>query len=419
MKLQSRILLGLAAGAAAGIAARELSGAAPWVTWVGDNVAQPIGQVFLRLLLMTVVPLIFTSIVTGVYGLGDLRHVGRVGGRAFLFFVLSTLLAVGLGLVLIDWLRPGAGVSPEVRDKLLETYRSQTEGLQAGGSTEFGINTFVQIVPRNPLKAAADMDMLAVLFVALAFGAGLAALPKDVSQPVLALVDGVQQVLMVIIAAAMRIAPYGVFGLVFVVTSRFGWNLLKPLGGYMFVVLLGLALHGLVTLSAMAKWMGGVSPIVFWRKSRRSLTTAFSTSSSNATLPTNIDVAHKEFGMPAHVAGFVLPLGATMNSNGTALFEGMTVLFLAQVFGIELALGQQFVVLCLAVITSIGVAGVPGGSLPLLMMVLATVNVPPEAIAIVIGVDRLLDMCRTTINVAGDLAAALFAARGESARPAA
>lgn len=416
MNLQTRILLGLVGGAAAGITARVASDGAPWVTWVGDNVLGPIGQVFLRLLLMTVVPLVFTSIVTGVHGLGDLRHVGRVGGRALFFFLLSTLTAGALGLALTDWMRPGDGITTEMRDTLLETYRSQADGLQAGGPAGFGVHTFVNIVPRNPFKAAVDMDMLAVLFTALAFGAALASLPSENARPVMSVIEGVQRALMVIIGAAMQIAPFGVFGLVFVVTSRFGWDLLAPLGSYMLVVVLGLALHGALTISLLVRWLGGMNPVTFWKKSRRSFATAFSTSSSSATLPTNISVAQEELGLPAHVAGFVLPLGATMNMNGTALFEGVTVLFLAQVFGVELALGQQIVVLMLAVLTAIGAAGVPGGSLPLMMMVLATVGVPPEAIAIVIGVDRLLDMCRTTINVTGDLAAAVFAARGEKAR---
>jgi len=374
-----------------------------------------VGQVFLRLLLMTVVPLVFTSIATGVLGLGDLRHVGRVGGRALLFFLVSTVCAVLLGLALTQLVRPGDGLPDEVRASLLATYRTQTEGLQTGAAAGFGVQTLVQIVPRNPLRAATDMDMLAVLFTALVFGAALARLPESVSRPVVALLDGVQRALMVIIGWAMQLAPYGVFGLVFVVTSRFGWDLLQPLGRYVFVVVLGLALHAGVVLSLLVRWLGGVAPRTFWRKARRSLTTAFSTSSSNATLPTNIAVAREEFGLPDHVAGFVLPLGATMNMNGTALFEGVTVLFLAQVFGVDLSLTQQLGVLFLAVLTAIGAAGVPGGSLPLLMMVLASVNVPPEGIAIVIGVDRLLDMCRTTVNVTGDLAAALFAARGERA----
>lgn len=413
VKLQTRIVLGLLTGAAAGVVVRRLGAGSAWVNWVGDNVAGPVGQVFLRLLLMTVVPLVFTSIVTGVYGLGDLRHVGRIGGRALAFFALSTVAAVLLGLVLTDWLRPGMGLTEAMRASLLETYRSQTQGLQSGAATGFGVQTLVQIVPRNPLRAAVDMDMLAVLFTALAFGAALAALPQETARPVLAVIDGVQRALMVIISAAMQLAPIGVFGLVFVVTSRFGWELLRPLGGYVLVVVLGLTLHGLVVLSLLVRWLCGIGPVDFWRKARRSVATAFSTSSSNATLPTNLAVAREEFGVPAHVAGFVLPLGATMNMNGTALFEGVTVLFLAQVFGVELDLGQQVAVLFLAVLTAIGAAGVPGGSLPLLMMVLASVDVPPEGIAIVIGVDRILDMCRTTINVSGDLAAALFAARGE------
>jgi len=226
------------------------------------------------------------------------------------------MCAGALGLLLTDLVRPGESISVQMRDTLLDTYRSQADGLQAGGSTGFGVHTFVQIVPRNPFKAAVDMDMLAILFTALAFGAALASLPSEAARPVLAVIDGVQRALMAIIGAAMHVAPFGVFGLVFVVTSRFGWDLLRPLGSYMLVVVVGLFLHGAVTLSALVHFLGGVRPLTFWRKARRSVATAFSTSSSNATLPTNIAVAQEEFGLPAHIAGFVLPLGATMNMNG-------------------------------------------------------------------------------------------------------
>jgi DAACS family dicarboxylate/amino acid:cation (Na+ or H+) symporter len=205
--------------------------------------------------------------------------------------------------------------------------------------------------------------------------------------------------------------------LIFAVTSRFGWHLLRELGWYVVVVVLGLVLHATISLSLLVRFLGGMSPIQFWRKSRMCLITAFSTSSSNATLPTTMAVAEHQLGVPATIAGFVLPLGATMNMNGTALYEGVTVLFLAQVFGVDLSLGQQFVVLVLSVLTAIGTAGVPGGSLPLIMVVLAAVGIPPEGIAIILGVDRILDMCRTTLNVGGDLTASLFVARTEPVTP--
>jgi len=255
--------------------------------------------------------------------------------------------------------------------------------------------------------------MLAVIFFSLVFGAALTLIPKARAEPMIRLLEALGDVVIRIIDFAMYLAPYGVFGLIFVVTSRFGWELLGQLGVYVAVVVGGLLIHGLVSLSVLVRVFGGMHPLTFWKKVRASVVTAFSTSSSNATLPTNMAVAERELGVDPKVAGFVLPLGATMNMNGTALYEGVTVLFLAQVFGIDLSLGQQVVVVLLSVITAVGAAGVPGGSLPLIMVVLATVGVPPEAIAIILGVDRILDMCRTTLNVTGDLTAALYVGRSE------
>jgi DAACS family dicarboxylate/amino acid:cation (Na+ or H+) symporter len=259
--------------------------------------------------------------------------------------------------------------------------------------------------------------MLAVIFFALVFGAALIRLPNDRAQPMLGVVGALADVVMVIIDFAMKLAPYGVFALIFGVTSRFGWHLLGELGWYVVVVVAGLLIHAGVNLSLLVRLFGGMNPIEFWHRSRTSLITAFSTSSSNATLPTTIAVAEHQLGVPPTIAGFVLPLGATMNMNGTALYEGVTVLFLAQVFGVDLTLAQQLVVLVLSVLTAVGTAGVPGGSLPLMMVVLATVGVPAEGIAIILGVDRILDMCRTTLNVAGDLTAAVFVARTEPVVP--
>jgi DAACS family dicarboxylate/amino acid:cation (Na+ or H+) symporter len=413
VKLHNRILLGLVLGAAAGMGSHVWARDAGWVAWFNDNLANPVGQVFLRMLLMTVIPLVFASITLGVAGLGDLRKVGRVGGRTIAYFVISTAIAAVIGLVLVNWVRPGTGMNPAIRERLLETYRSQASGLQAGGAGGFGIETFVNIVPRNPVQAAANMDMLAVIFFALMFGAALTLIPRERAQPLVGVLEALGDVVVKIIDFAMKLAPYGVFGLIFVTTSRFGWEVLRQLGVYVLVVVVGLMVHGAVTLSALVRVLGGLNPLVFWRKARASVITAFSTSSSNATLPTNIAVAERELGLPPKIAGFVLPLGATMNMNGTALYEGVTVLFLAQVFGVHLSLPQQGVVVILSVLMAIGAAGVPGGSLPLIMVVLGTVGVPPESIAIILGVDRILDMCRTTLNVTGDLTAAVYVARAE------
>lgn len=413
MKLHTKIVIGLLAGAACGIAANTFVRDAVWMRWLVDNVASPIGQIFLRMLLMTVVPLVFASITLGVAGLGDVRKVGRVGGRTLGYFALSTALSAVVGLLLVNLVQPGRGLPPDVREQLMATYRSQAEGMQAAGTTTFGIDLFVSIVPRNPIQAAAGTDMLGVIFFALVFGAALTLVPEEKARPLIRVLDAVGEAIVKVIDIAMRLAPYGVFGLIFATTARFGWEILAQLAKYVAVVVVGLLLYATVGLSTLVRIFGGLSPRLFWRKARMSALTAFSTSSSSATLPTNIAVAERELRIPPKIAGFVLPLGATANMNGTSLYEGVTVLFLAQVFGIGLTLTQQIVVIVLSVITAIGAAGVPGGSLPLIMVVLATVGVPPESIAIILGVDRILDMCRTTLNVTGDLTAAAYIARTE------
>jgi len=414
MKLHTKILLGLVLGAVLGVSANQLLPDAAWVKWLADNVLGPVGQVFLRMLLMTVVPLVFASLTLGVAGIGDLRKLGRVGAKTLAYFLLSTAISATIGLILVNAVQPGAGMDPTVRQQLFDSYQSQAQGLQAGGATKFGIGMFVEMVPRNPVRAAADMDMLGIIFFSIIFGAALTLIPRERAEPMVRLLDALGEVVIKIIDFAMRFAPYGVFGLIFVVTSRFGWGLLGQLGIYVLVVVSGLLIHALVSISAMVRFLGGMNPVVFWKKIRPSLITAFSTSSSNATLPTNIAVAEKDLGLAPKIAGFVLPLGSTMCMNGTALYEGVTVLFLAQVFGVGLTLGQQVIVVILSVITAVGAAGVPGGSLPLLMIVLGVVGVPPAAIAIILGVDRLLDMCRTTVNVGGDMSAAVYVARSES-----
>ena len=428
MKLHTKIIVGLVSGAAVGIVANAFAVGADWVAWigipaekaadkvqwVGKNVAGPVGQIFLNMLLMTIVPLVFASLTLGVAGLGDIRKIGRVGARTIAYFLVSTAVAATIGLILVNLIRPGDGLDAGIREQLMTTYRSHAQGLQAGGGGKFGIDMFVNIVPRNPIQAAASLDMLGIIFFSLVFGAALTLLPADKTKPMLRVLDALGEAVVKIIEFAMKLAPYGVFGLIFVVTSRFGFALLKPLGLYVVVVLAGLVLHGAISISAFVKLLGGLSPRVFYSRIRASMVTAFSTSSSNATLPTNIAVAERELKIPPHIAGFVLPLGSTMCMNGTALFEGVTVLFLAQVYGVPLSLSTQIIVIILSVITAVGAAGVPGGSLPLLMGVIAIVGVDPGAIAIIIGVDRILDMSRTTLNVVGDMSAAVYVARTES-----
>ncbi|PYO80291.1 MAG: dicarboxylate/amino acid:cation symporter, partial [Gemmatimonadetes bacterium] len=398
MKLHTKILLGLLLGAALGTSANVFAHNPPWVQWFATNVASPVGQIFLRLLLMTVIPLVFCSIVLGVAGLGDIRKVGRVGIRSISYFLISTAISATIGIVLVNAARPGEGLPPALRDQLMAAYQSRVDML-------------VNFFPRNPIQAAASMDMIGLIVFSLIFGAALTLIPEEKAKPVIRVLDAVGEAIVKIIGMAMRLAPYGVFGLIFYVTSRLGLDIVRKLGAYVVVVILGLLLHGLGSLSVLVRVAGGLRPTVFFSRIRDSIGTAFSTSSSNATLPTNIAVAEQELKIPPEIAGFVLPLGSTMCMNGTALFEGVTVLFLAQLFGISLDLPTQMVVIVMSVITAVGAAGVPGGSLPLLMVVLGSVGVPPEGIGVVLGVDRILDMCRTTVNVVGDLTAAVYVAR--------
>lgn len=413
MKLHTKIIIGLVLGAAVGLASYTWARDATWVAWLREYIAQPVGQIFLRLLIMTVVPLVFCSLTVGVAGLGDVRRIGRVGGRAIGYFLVSTALSATLGLILVNLVRPGDGLDATVREQLMTTYRTQAQGIQQAMTIKPGVDMVVNIVPRNPVKAAAELDMLGIIFFSVMVGVALTLIPEEKSKPVQKLLEVGGDAIVKIIDIAMQLAPYGVFGLIFVVTSRFGWDLLGVLGKYVAVVLVGLLLHGAVTLSAMVRFLGGLNPVTFFSRIRASMITAFSTSSSNATLPTNLAVAEEQLGISPRIAGFVLPIGSTMCMNGTALYEGVTVLFLAQVFGVPLSVGTQIFVIVLSVITAVGAAGVPGGSLPLLMVVLATVGVPPEAIAVILGVDRILDMSRTTLNVIGDMSATVYVARTE------
>jgi len=409
VKLHTKIAIGLVAGAVIGGLANALFADAGWLNWISQNVAYPVGQIFLRLLFMTVVPIVFTSITLGVAGIGDMKTLGRLGGRAMMYFGLSTLIAATVGLTLVNTIRPGGGLPAETRDALMEQFSG--DGLVTSGPSEFGISTFLNIIPRNPVTAAADTDMLALICFSLIFGAALTMIPATKAKPVLDVLEGIGDAVIKIIDMAMALAPYGVFGLIFVITSQFGWGILQQLSMYVIVVLAGLLIHAVFGISALVRIFGRMNPLKFWKSVDAPIITAFSTSSSMATLPTSIKTAEEELEIQPKIAGFVLPLGATMNMNGTSLFEGVTVLFLAQVFGVGLGLTEQIIVVVLAVLTAIGAAGVPGGSLPLMMLVMATVGVPPEGIAIILGVDRILDMARTTLNVSGDLSAAVYVDR--------
>ncbi|MCX7700528.1 MAG: dicarboxylate/amino acid:cation symporter [Gemmataceae bacterium] len=419
--LHRNILIGLILGAVLGVVANRVVADSPdgreVLAWALRNVVDPIGEIFRRLLVLVVVPLVFASLSLGVARLGDLSQLGRIGAKTFGYFLVTTTFAVVIGLALVQWISPGTQLSPETRQGLEQQFRgAATERLSR--PAEFGISTFVNIVPDNPLRAAVEMQMLPVIFVALLVGIGLTRIDPAKSRSVQQVLEGIGELTLFIIHLAMRVAPVGVFALIFSTSAKFGFELLQSLGLYVATVLLGLSIQMFGVFPILLTVLGRMNPWLFFRRIRTVILTAFSTSSSSATLSTSMAVAQEELKIPKPLAGFVLPLGATMNMNGTALFEGVTVLFLCQIFGRSLAFDEQIIVVLMSVLIAIGAAGVPGGSIPLLGMVLATVGIEPGAIAIILGVDRLLDMCRTTVNVTGDLTAAVYVARSEADRPA-
>jgi len=412
----TRILIGLVAGAAVGCLVKVLvdEGHIPGdtVEWVLKYLVRPVGQVFLNLLFMAIIPLVFASLAIGVTKLGGTANVGRVGFKTVTYFLVTTACAAAIGLTLVNAIRPGDQLPQQQRDELRDKYADKASE-KLDKKNAFGVETFVNIVPRNPLEAFIQKDMLAVIFTALVVGIALTRMETGKAKPVIELLEAVNAIADFILRLAMAMAPYAVFCLIFSTTAELGYRILVALGAFVLTVVIGLGFHLCVVLPLLVKFLGGMSPFEFFRKSRGTMMTAFSTSSSSATLPTAMKCAEEELGVPARVSQFVLPLSASMNHNGTALFEAVTVIFLAQAFGVDLSFGQQLIVLVLCILTATGMAGVPGGSLPLIGLILVQIGVPAGAIAIVLGVDRILDMCRTTVNVTADLTTAVYVARSE------
>ena len=413
MKLPSKILVGLLIGTVGGVVARAGWGDATWLGWIITYLAQPIGQIFLRLLLMVVVPLVFSTLVLGVAGLGDLKRLGRMGAKTLGFFVATTTLAASLGLVVVNLVQPGDVIDDQLRASLVSTFAPQASATVEAAGSDVGISAFIDIVPSNPIAAAVQGDLLAFIFFTIVFAVALTQIPPQASAPVLQFLEGVAKTVMVMIGFAMRLAPVGVAGLTFAVTARFGLDIMVPLGLYFGAVMFGLVAYQFGLLAVLVKTLGGMAPLTFYRKARLPMLTAFSTASSSATLPTTIRAAEEGLGVPREISGFVLPLGATLNMNGTAFFEAITVVFLAQAFGVELSLATQGLIVVLTVLTAISAAGIPSGSIPLIVVILVTVGVPGEAIALMLGVEAILGMARTSTNVTGDLVAALVIARSE------
>ncbi len=429
-KLSRNILIGLTVGLGLGLLSNFLFAAGgPFAAQSAQldatvtHVIQPVGRIFLRLIFMVVIPLIFSAVVIGALELGTAQNLGRVGLKTFLVTFILSSLSVLIALVLVNLVQPGRVLPPEARESLLAQYGADSGKLVESGTKDRPISqTLLNLLPENPLMEAVNAfnpahtggGMLAVMIFSLIVGLAMASADQAKIAGLRAWVEGLFEICMVIIGFALRLAPLGVACLGFTLGAKLGLDVFQTVGIYVITVIAGLAIHQFISYPAVLLAVGK-SPVAFFREIKEAMVTAFATSSSNATLPVSLRVAEENLGLPRRISRFVLTVGASANQNGTALYEGITVLFLAQVFGVELSFSQQITVALMCILAGIGTAGVPGGSLPLVAGVLATVGVQPDAIAIILGVDRLLDMCRTVLNVTGDMVVAVVVSKNEVA----
>lgn len=435
--LHTKILLGLLLGATLGLTANWLgrqpvtagtlnpsdtdaNGLHDWLEWTVLNLAEPIGKIFLRLMFMVVLPLVFSALALAVVEIGDVRRLGKLGLRTLLFTAILSGSAVAIGTTLVGVVKPGHSLTAGTRDELERRYASRASAnLEQARQVKPLRDLIVDMLPQNPLQemvgaidgSSKGNGMLAVMVFSLVFGAAISAAP-DKCATLVGWLEGLNALSMVVIGWAMRLAPLGAGCLVFSITAQLGIDILLTLFWFVLTVVAGLVLHLLVTYPLVLSLFSRMRPWTFFRNAREAMLVALGTSSSNATLPTALKVAEVDLRLPKEISRFVLTVGATGNQNGTALYEGVVVLFMAQVFGIELSLAQQVQVVLMAVLAGVGTAGVPGGSLPLIVVLMQSVGIPGEGIGIILGIDRLLDMCRTVLNVTGDLVVATCVAGG-------
>lgn len=418
--LHTKIFIGMLIGSIAGAVAQAVYGRTNEnLAWWIKEVTQPIGNIFLRLTLLVVMPLLFSALVIGVADIGDLKKLGRIGLRALGLTVLLSGIAVGLSVVGTQLVQPGSGISDERRAELMTLYGDQKSAdesvAKAKEAKGFG-ETVLGFIPENPIEEAAKPNFsgaLAFMVFAVLFGIALSTVEAEKALPVKVFLEGIFAVSLRLIDMAMTLAPVGVAALMFGTAAKLGLDAFIALGKYAGLVLALLAIHMLITYSLAIWAFAKRNPWKFFSQIKEVILTAFGTSSSNATLPTALRVGEEDLNLPRNINSFVLTVGATANQNGTALFEGVTVLFLAQVFGIHLSVPDQISVIGLCVLAGVGTAGVPGGSWPMIAAICGTVGIPPTSIALCRGIDRILDMSRTVVNVVGDLTIAACVARME------
>lgn len=402
MKLHTKILIGLILGAVTG----------PLLGNIAIQI-KPIGDAFINLLIMIVVPLVMASLIVGTASLGDLRKLGRIGIKTVGYYLVATAVAVAFGLVAGITFDPGAGLDEDVKQEMVSDYAGVTQEQLERATDRPGISELlVRIIPRNPFLAMVETNFLQIIFFALLFGVALTILPEDRRKPILDVLNGVNDAMIVLVKMVMKVAPYGVFALIAAVAAQFGYGVLLTLLKYV-VVTIGTMVLFVVTFYPVSLKLSGMPPGYFFKKYYEVMVFAFSTSSSNATLPINLQVSEEQLGVANDVAAFVLPLGATVNMNGTAIYQGVSTIFIAQVFGMTLGFTDLLTVVLTATLASIGAAGVPGIGMVTLTIVLTQLGIPLEGIALVVGVERILDMARTAVNVTGDTTCAVWVAKTE------
>lgn len=393
MKLTTKILLGLLAGVVVGLFMTGNSGFA-------NTFIKPVGTLFINLITMVIVPLVLASLVVGAASLGDMKTLGRIGGKTLAYYLLTTAFAVTLGLILGSIIEPGIGLTASGK-------------AQEAAKAPSAIDTILNIIPKNPVKALVDGSMLQIIVFALFLGVGASALPDGKGKPVISFFDSMAEVMYKVTSFIMEFAPIGVFGLIVPVVAANGPKVLLPLIKVIVAVYIGCILHAILVYSTSVKIFANYSPIKYFKGIMPAALTAFTTCSSSATLPVTMKSVKESLGVSDRIASFVLPLGATVNMDGTALYQGVCALFIAQLYGIDLTAAQYATIVLTATLASIGTAGVPGAGLIMLSMVLSSVGLPLEGVALIAGIDRVLDMIRTCVNVVGDTSAAVVIAASE------
>lgn len=400
--LHTQIFIGLILGIILGLIFREKI-----------LVIEPIGQIFLRLITMIVVPLVFVSLLLGTASLGDIRKLGRIGAKTALYFLVTTVIAICIGLILANAVRPGEGLNEDVKAELYQNYEATAQvGIQGMEEKPDLIDVLINIVPSNPVQAFVEGNMLQIIFVAILFGVVFTLIPNEKSDPVIKVFDGLNDAIIQIVHIIMKLAPYGVLALIAAVIGKYGMGILVTLMKYSMVVIGGLLLYTLSVNSLAVKFLGHVGPLQFFKAIKEAIIIAFSTSSSMATLPVAMDSV-ENLGVSREYSSFVIPLGSTVNMDGTALYQGVSAVFIAQIYGIHLGLTGQITIVLMAVLSSIGAAGVPMAGIICLAMVLKQLGIPLEGIALILGVDRFLDMVRTCTNVIGNMACSVVIQESE------